>query len=493
MVALNKSIDWVPANIRDGRFGNWLENNVDWALSRERFWGTPLPLWTDGEGDFLCVGSVRELEVRVGRPLAGLDLHRPGIDAVTFTHDGREYRRVAEVIDCWFDSGAMPYAQWHYPQQPLQFQHHFPADFICEAIDQTRGWFYTLHAIATMVSDSVAYRNVVCLSHIVDEDGKKMSKSLGNIVNPFDVFDAVGADPLRWHFAARVAPDMQKRVSVDIISDVASSFINTYWNTYAFFVMYARLDRIDLRQQPDLAERPEADRWIIAVLEETIVTATEALDDYDALRAGRAIENFVDLLSNWYVRGNRRRFWKAESGLDKQSAYATLYECLETVNRMMAPFMPFLSEAVYQNLVRRVNADAPSSVHITAWPARQEQRLDRTLLADMKVVQQVITLGRAARNESSLKVRQPLSRLLVRLPDESASEAVGRHSELIRDELNVKVIEVIPRDAALVTYRIKPKLPVVGKRYGKLIPAIRAALARADGGSIAKLGREASW
>jgi len=487
MVALNKSIDWVPANIRDGRFGNWLENNVDWALSRERFWGTPLPLWTDGEGDFLCVGSVRELEARVGRPLAGLDLHRPAIDAVTFTHEGREYRRVAEVIDCWFDSGAMPYAQWHYPEQPLQFRQHFPADFICEAIDQTRGWFYTLHAIATMVSDSVAYRNVVCLSHIVDEDGKKMSKSLGNIVNPFDVFDAVGADPLRWHFAARVAPDMQKRVSVDIVSGVASSFINTYWNTYAFFVMYARLDRFDVQQQPDHAERPEADRWIISVLEETIVTATEALDHYDTLQAGRAIENFIDLLSNWYVRGNRRRFWKAESGVDKQAAYATLYDCLETVNRMMAPFMPFLSEAVYQNLVRRINTDEPLSVHMATWPAHQPQRLDRALLADMRVVQQVITLGRAARNESSLKVRQPLARLLVRLPDELASGAVERHSEQIRDELNIKAIEVIPRDAALVTYRIKPNLRVMGKRYGKLIPAIRAALGKSDGSIIAKL------
>jgi len=487
MVALNKGIDWVPANIRDGRFGNWLENNVDWALSRERFWGTPLPLWTDGQGDFLCVGSVRELEARVGRPLAGFDLHRPAIDEVTFVHEGREYRRVAEVIDCWFDSGAMPYAQEHYPEHPLQFQQRFPADFICEAIDQTRGWFYTLHAIATMMSDSVAYRNVVCLSHIVDEDGKKMSKSLGNIVNPFDVFDAVGADPLRWHFAARVAPDMQKRVSVDIVSAVASSFINTYWNTYAFFVMYARLDGFDVRQQPDLVERPEADRWIIAVLEETIVTATEALEHYDALRAGRAVERFVDLLSNWYVRGNRRRFWKAESGVDKQSAYTTLYECLETVNRMMAPFMPFLSEAVYQNLVRQVDAAAPASVHLVTWPEHKPRRLDEALLADMKVVQQVISLGRAARSESSLKVRQPLARLLVRLPDDSAAGAVERHSEHIRDELNIKAIEVIPRDAGLVTYRIKPNLPVLGKRYGKLVPAIRAALAQSDGAAVAKL------
>jgi len=487
MVALNQRINWVPVNIRDGRFGNWLENNVDWALSRERFWGTPLPLWTDGQGDYLCVGSVRELEARVGRPLTALDLHRPAIDEVTFVHQGREYRRVAEVIDCWFDSGAMPYAQECYPEHTHGFPQRFPADFICEAIDQTRGWFYTLHAIATMSSDSVAYRNVVCLSHIVDADGKKMSKSLGNIVNPFDVFDAVGADPLRWHFAARVAPDMQKRVSVDIVSSVASSFINTYWNTYAFFVMYAKLDGFDVRHQPDHAERPEADRWIIALLEDTIVMATDALDHYDALRAGRAIERFIDLLSNGYVRGNRRRFWKAESGVDKQSAYATLYECLETVNRMMAPFMPFLSEAIYQNLVRQVDAAAPSSVHLVTWPAHQPQRLDQSLLADMTVVQQIISLGRAARNESSLKVRQPLARLLVRVPDDSAAGAVQRHAEQIRDELNIKAIELIARDAALVTYRIKPNLPLLGKRYGKLVPAIRAALAQSDAATIATL------
>jgi isoleucyl-tRNA synthetase len=487
MVELNKTIEWVPSNIRDGRFGNWLENNVDWALSRERFWGTPLPLWTDGHGDHICVGSIQELEQRVGRRLTGLDLHRPAIDEVTFVHEGREYRRVAEVIDCWFDSGAMPYAQWHHPEQPLRFEQSFPADFICEAIDQTRGWFYTLHAIATMVSDSVAYRNVVCLSHIVDEDGKKMSKSQGNIVDPYDVFDAVGADSLRWHFAARVAPDMQKRVSVDIVAGVASGFINTYWNTYAFFVMYARLDQFDARQQPDLAQRPETDRWILSVLEETILTATEALDRYDALRAGRAIEGFVDLLSNWYVRGNRRRFWKAESGLDKQSAYATLYECLDTVNRLMAPFMPFLSDAIYQNLVMGVQTDAPASVHMAKWPVHQPQRLDQVLLTEMKVVQQIIALGRVARNESSLKVRQPLSRLLVRLPDDPASHAVQRHSEQIRDDLNVKAIQVIPRDAALVTYRIKPNLPVVGRRYGRLIPAIRRVLAQSDGSAIAKL------
>ncbi len=410
MVALNETIKWVPEHIREGRFGNWLENNIDWALSRERFWGTPLPVWTDGQGDYICVGSVAELEERSGRTLAGLDLHRPAIDGVTFVHDGREYRRVAEVIDCWFDSGAMPFAQWHYPFENTEtFETSFPADFICEAIDQTRGWFYTLHAIATMAADQVAYRNVICLSHIVDADGKKMSKSLGNILNPYDVFDAVGADALRWHFTARVAPDVQKRVSVEIIADVASSFINTFWNTYAFFVMYAELDEIDLASDVPHDERPEIDRWVLALLEQTIETTTAALDDYDALRAGAAIETFVDQLSNWYVRRNRRRFWKAASGDDKQSAYLTLYECLDALTRLMAPFVPFISEAVYQNSVRSVSASAPISVHMAGWPVANPARLDRALLAETEVVQRIVGLGRAARNASRLKVRQPLS------------------------------------------------------------------------------------
>ncbi|HLF12399.1 MAG TPA: isoleucine--tRNA ligase, partial [Gammaproteobacteria bacterium] len=486
MVALNQTIKWVPEHIRDGRFGNWLENNVDWALSRERFWGTPLPLWTDGQGDYICIGSLAELERRAGRKLAALDLHRPSVDAVTFMHEGREYRRVAEVIDCWFDSGAMPYAQWHYPFENTRvFATSFPADFICEAIDQTRGWFYTLHAIATMVSDEVAYRNVICLSHIVDQDGKKMSKSLGNIVDPYDVFDAVGADALRWHFTARVAPDIQKRVSVEIIADVASSFINMFWNTYAFFVMYARLDKVDLTRDVPIADRPEIDRWIISLLERTIATASAALEDYDALRAGAAIESFVDQLSNWYVRRNRRRFWKAVSGDDKQAAYVTLYECLHAVHRLMAPFMPFMSEAVYQNLVRGVDEEAPASVHMASWPKSDPTRLDGELLQETEVVQRVVGLGRAARNSARLKVRQPLPRLLIRVPDEAAARAVKRHEDQILDELNVKSLELIPRDAKLVSYRIKPNLPLLGKRYGKMIPALRQFLAEADGAAIA--------
>jgi isoleucyl-tRNA synthetase len=405
---------------------------------------------------------------------------------VTFVHDWREYRRVPEVIDCWFDSGAMPFAQWHYPFENAEtFETSFPADFICEAIDQTRGWFYTLHAIAAMVADSAAYKNVVCLSLIVDEDGKKMSKSLGNIIDPYDVFDAVGADAMRWHFTARVAPDVQKRMSVEIVADVASSFINTLWNTYAFFVMYARLDGFDRRAHVAHAQRPEIDRWVLSLLEQTIATATTALDEYDALKAGATIETFVDQLSNWYVRRNRRRFWKAASGADKQAAYLTLYECLEAVTRLLAPFVPFISEEIYQNLVRAIAPEAPISVHLTTWPDADASRLDRQLLAETAVVQRIVGLGRAARNSSRLKVRQPLARLLVRVPDAAAEAAVLRHEDQILDELNVKRIELVARDATLVSYRIKPNLPVIGKRYGKLIPAIREYLAAADGAAIA--------
>ena len=487
MVDLNQTINWIPSNIREGRFGDWLKNNIDWALSRERFWGTPLPIWTDGHGDYICIGSVGELERRVGRALSGVDLHRPAIDAVTFMHEGREYARVAEVIDCWFDSGAMPYAQLHYPfgDSQARFKQRFPADYICEAIDQTRGWFYTLHAIATLISDSVAYKNVICLGHIVDEHGKKMSKSLGNIIKPDEVFDAVGADALRWHFAARVAPDMQKRVSVELISNVASSFINTYWNTYAFFVLYARLDKIDPRLPVESGALAVLDRWILALLEQTKSSVTQALDSYDVQTAGAAIEMFVDQLSTWYVRRSRRRFWKATDGADKQAAYRTLYECLETVTYLMAPIVPFLAEEVFQNLVRGTRADAPLSVHMARWPESRPEYLDAQLLEQMAVVQRVVSLGRAARSKSNLKIRQPLSRLLVRVPDEGASRAVEAHAEQLREELNVKAVEVVAADAALVSYRIKINLPVVGKRYGRLIPTIREALASADARRIA--------
>ena len=489
MVELNSTINWVPETIRNGRFGNWLEHNVDWALSRERFWGTPLPVWTDGEGDYVCIGSVKELETLCGRSLAALDLHRPTIDEVHFTHpdNGREYHRVPEVIDCWFDSGAMSYAQWHYPFENQQvFEKHFPADYICEAIDQTRGWFYSLHAIATLVSDSVAYRNCVCLSHIVDGDGKKMSKSLGNIVNPYDVFDHIGADPLRWYFLARLTPDVQKRISVAIIAEVASSFINTLWNTYAFFTLYASLDQVDIKQDVPLPERPEIDRWILALAHRTAAQTTAALEQYDAHRAGSVIESFVDQLSNWYVRRNRRRFWKSESGIDKQSAYRTLYQCLDLVHRLMAPFTPFLSEEIYQNLVRSNDQAAPVSVHMTSWPVVDPVWQNEALIETLSVVQKVVALGRTARERSRIRVRQPLSRLLVRLPNKNMVEKLDAHSGQVLDELNVKIIELIEQDAQLVTYRVKPNLPRVGKRLGKYVPAVRAMLNDINGADVVK-------
>jgi len=487
MAELNQTINWVPEHIKAGRFGNWLENNVDWALSRERFWGTPLPVWTDGEGEYHCIGSVGELETLSGRELDELDLHRPAVDEITFEKDGKTWQRVPEVIDCWFDSGAMSYAQWHYPfENEEQFEKSFPADYICEAIDQTRGWFYTLHAISTLVSDSVAYKNCICLNLIVDKDGKKMSKSVGNIINPYDVFDTVGADALRWYFLARLSPDVAKRVSVEIVADVASSFINTFWNTYGFFVLYARLDNVDLSRKIAPQDRPEIDRWALALLHRTITTVTGSLDNFDAKTAGESLESFVDQLSNWYVRRNRRRFWKSTDADDTQAAYLTLYECLNAAHKLMAPFIPFLAEKVYQNLVRSVDPDAPVSVHMADWPVVDAGWQDDALLFDIDVVQKVVGLARAARGRSGVRTRQPLARLLLRAPSETATGALQRHQEQILEELNVKSIEFIARDAGLVSYRIKPRLPRLGKQYGKLIPAIRKALEDADGGAIAR-------
>ncbi|MEO0574206.1 MAG: isoleucine--tRNA ligase [Pseudomonadota bacterium] len=486
LIELNQGINWVPETIRDGRFGNWLENNVDWALSRERFWGTPLPVWTDGDGDYKCIGSVAELSALCGRELGELDLHRPAVDEISFEADGKTWTRVPEVIDCWFDSGAMSYAQWHYPFENTEaFEAHFPADYICEAIDQTRGWFYTLHAIATLVSDSVAYKNVICLSHIVDADGKKMSKSQGNIVNPYDVFDTVGADALRWYFLARLAPDVQKRISVDIVAEVASSFINTLWNTYAFFVLYARLDDVDFANRSDTSERPEIDRWAMSLSEQTLRDVTDALERFDAQAAGVAIESFVDQLSNWYVRRNRRRFWKSDDNTDKRYAYDTLYECLTQLTLMLAPFAPFIAEQLYQNLIRAVHSDAPVSVHMAQWPSVRANVIDAPLLTSIATVQRIVGLGRAARAQSGVRTRQPLSRLLVRTPDAATMQAVLAHSEQITDELNIKSIEPVAPDDSLVDYRIKPNLPVVGKKYGKAVPQIKSALAQADGDAIA--------
>lgn len=486
MVELNQKIHWVPETIKTGRFGNWLENNVDWALSRERFWGTPLPIWTAGENDHICIGSIKELETLTGRSLSDLDLHRPAIDEITFEVDGKIYQRVPEVIDCWFDSGAMPYAQWHYPfENKAEFNQHTPADYICEAIDQTRGWFYTLHAISTLVDDDLAYKNCICLSHIIDDKGKKMSKSQGNIINPYDVFDTVGADALRWYFLARISPEAQKRLSVDIIREVAASFINTLWNTYAFFTLYAELDQIDLSHNVPVAKRPLIDQWMLALANQTIQKVTHGLDNYTPKPAGAAIESLVDQLSNWYVRRNRRRYWKGEAGDDKQAAYLTLYETLTIITKLIAPFMPFLSDELHQNLVRRPFPESPSSVHLDNWPSVDTSLLDDQLVFQMSVVQKVVGLGRASREKSQVRIRQPLSRILLRIPDQVTKQAVEQHQDQILDELNIKKIDFIAHDAHIVNYLIKPKLPEMGRRHGKLVPAIKQVLAEANGAEIA--------
>lgn len=480
LVALNQSIRWVPETIRDGRFGNWLENNVDWALSRERFWGTPLPIWTDGEGDFLCIGSLAELEKLSGQSIENLDLHRPHIDDIAFLKDGRRYHRVPEVIDCWFDSGAMTYAQWHYPfENQDKFEAHFPADYICEAIDQTRGWFYTLHAVSSLVDDSVAYRNCVCLSHIVDKDGKKMSKSLGNIVNPYDVFDSVGVDSLRWLFLSRTPPDAQKRISVGIVREVASTFVNTVWNTYAFFVLYAQLDDFNPAAQVPVEQRPEIDQWILALTHQTIKSTTRALDRYDAYSAGQDIEKLVDQLSNWYIRRNRRRFWKSENGIDKQAAYLTLFECLDAIQRLLAPFMPFLAESMYLNLATCLDCPA-ESIHLTEWPKWKETLLNDALVFEMDVVQTVVGLGRTARETSRIRIRQPLQRILVYCPASEARQAIAEHQLQLQEELNIQRIEFIDSSAELVQHEVAPNFRTLGKRYGRLMPGIKAALKTAN-------------
>ncbi len=415
-----------------------------------------------------------------------IDLHRPRIDDVTFIKEGRKYRRVPEVIDCWFDSGAMTYAQWHYPfENQDTFAKHFPADYICEAIDQTRGWFYTLHAIAALVDDSVAYKNCVCLSHIVDEHGKKMSKSQGNIVNPYEVFDDGGVDALRWLFLARTAPDAQKRISVEIVREVAATFVNTIWNTWSFFILYARLDKLDTRRQVALSDRPQIDRWVLALAHQTLKTATESLDKYDAFGAGQAIERLVDQVSNWYVRRNRRRFWKSDDGDNKQAAYLTLYECLDLISRMIAPFMPFLSEALYHNL-GKYDSDHRQSVHLTSWPKYDVEYLDDDLVNEMDVVQTIVGLGRSAREESRIRVRQPLAQMLISSTDETVRSALNRHEQQILEELNIKAIDFINSDEDLISYTIKPNFPRLGKRYGRLMPAIKAALTEADGNRVVR-------
>lgn len=509
LLETNDRIGWHPDHVRTGRFGKWLENNVDWALSRERYWGAPMPVWRAEDGDTVVVGSVAELSALVGRDLTGLDLHRPTVDEIVFEKGGKTFRRVPYTVDVWFESGAMPYAQWHYrgadspPGAADALATHFPADYICEAIDQTRGWFYSLHALGTLLTDpgdgerpagplhhlagaTSAFKNVIVLGHIVDEHGEKMSKSKGNVVDPWTVLDAQGADALRWYLFASSPPEATKRFSQGLVEETLRDVFLTLWNTYAFFVLYANLDRPDLGAAPAPADRPLMDRWLHARLHELVRDVTADLERFDATGAARRIRDVVvDEVSNWYVRRNRRRFWKGEDAADTRAAYATLHEALVTLAKLMAPFAPFVSETLYRNLVARRDPAAPISVHLVAWPQADPDAIDEALLRDMRTLQKVVELGRAARAASGHKVRQPLPEVLVRVPSEVELAGLRRLEEALRDELNVKSVRYLEPTAAFVDYAVKPHLPKIGKRLGKQIPAVRAALAAADGRAIA--------
>ncbi len=491
MSETNQAINWVPEHIRDGRFGKWLEGNVDWGISRERYWGSPLPFWVSEDGrDYVCIGSVQELENLMGKKLENEDLHRPYIDDATFIKDGKKFSRVPEVLDVWFDSGAMPYAQWHLmlgengeAQNLETFNKHFPADYICEAIDQTRGWFYSLHAIGTLLYDQPVYKNVICLGHLVDEKGAKMSKSKGNVVEPLPAFDKFGADSVRWYMFTGSEPGDTKRFSERLIAEGQRGFINTLWNVYSFFVLYANLDNPDLTTAPPLLERPEIDRWLISRLEGLVNTVTDALNTYDARRGGKALEAFVDELSNWYVRRNRRRFWTQDGAVDS-SAYATLYEALVTVTKLAAPFTPFLSESLYQNLVCGLDSSAPESVHLCDFPKFNQDRFDAQLVSEMQVVIRVVDLGRAARGQANLKLRQPLQEVMLRARENADNVALERFSSTIAEELNVKAVKLLEEGTTLISYNLKPNLPTLGRKYGKNIPAIRTALQNGDSNKI---------
>jgi isoleucyl-tRNA synthetase len=470
----NETIGWHPDHIKHGRFGDWLENNVDWALSRDRFWGTPIPVWRCRECSAdTCVGSVAELSERAGRGLSDLDLHRPYVDEVAIACDscGGRAHRVEPVLDAWFDSGSMPSAQFHYPfEHEDRFEHRFPADFICEAVDQTRGWFYSLLAVNTLVFDRSPYRNVVCLGLIVAGDGQKMSKSKGNVIDPWTVLETRGADALRWNLFSAGSPWTTRRVSEASIDESTSRFLVTLWNTYSFFVTYANLDRWEPELAGGVAEPTHVlDRWARSRLHTTVRDVTTALDGFDSLRAAQSLDGFLDDLSNWYVRRSRPRFWKASDA----AAHATLHECLVTLAKLLAPFCPFLADEVYANV-----AGDPDSVHLADWPEPDRAAIDVALEAEMAAARDVVALGRAARAESKLPGRQPLRRALVVLPGGVALS--GPVSTEIADELNVKELESIADLEGILEYSVVPNFARLGPRAGKQMPALKDALAAAD-------------
>ncbi len=497
LIAGNKEINWYPEYIKYGRFGDWLENNVDWAFSRERYWGTPLPVWHCerplehmGKGAesleyYECVGSLEELRAKPG--VTGLteplDMHRPYIDQVTYNCPkcGGKMRRMPEVIDCWFDSGAMPVAQWHYPMENQeQFKKNFPADFICEAVDQTRGWFYSLHALSMLLFDKPAYKNVICLGHILDAKGEKMSKAKGNVVKPETVLEAQGADALRWYLLTAAPAGNVRRFSQEQVTEVVRRFILTLWNSYSFFVTYANIDKFDPAAGQVKTFQAPLDRWIISELHQLIDEVNRELEQYDPTDAARRIEDFVDRLSNWYVRRSRRRFWKSENDQDKTEAYSALYLCLSTLSRLLAPFTPFLAEELYQNLVRSANPGAPESVHLDSFPVADKSQVDEPLVADTELAIKLSSLGRGARSRANMKVRQPLDKALVKVRSRAEEESLERIKDQVMDELNVKKLEGIKDEDAVLTYEVKPNLPVLGPKYGAELGKITSELPKLD-------------
>jgi len=455
MIEGNNSISWYPEHVKEGRFGNWLENNVDWAFSRERYWGTPLPIWKCEKcGSFECIGSVDELKRKTNVNMNSMeahklkngeyDLHRPFIDDTTFICGkcGGQMKRAPEVIDCWFDSGSMPFAQVHYPfeNKDLFDKDLRQADYICEGVDQTRGWFYSLHAISTLLFDRPCYKNCICLELVLDAKGEKMSKSKGNVVKPMEVVKLHGADALRWYCYTSAPPGSVRRFDTKMVGDITRQFLLTLWNVYSFFVMYANIDNYRPDPQKTTKEIPELDLWILSELNQLIKDVDSSLENYNPTGAARKIEEFVDMLSNWYVRRSRRRFWKSESDTDKLSAYNTLYQCLVSVSKLMAPFTPYVAEEIYQNLVRSIDKDAPISIHLTDFPTADESRINRELSADTQLAMKVCSLGRAARSQANVKVRQPLGQAIVRVASARDRDGLIRITPQILEELNVKTL-----------------------------------------------------
>jgi len=482
MVDFNKKINWKPPSTGSGRFGTWLENNVDWAVSRQRYWGTPIPLWVSDKNPehVEVVGSIEELKKKAGLPDdKELDLHRPHIDDITWEGpDGGTMRRIPDLMDVWFDSGSMPFAQWHYPfENKDKFKENFPADFIAEGVDQTRGWFYTLHALGTMLFDQPAYKNVVSNGLVLDEDGNKMSKSKGNTVEPFEVIQEYGADTVRWYMMSNSSPWENLRFSEDGLQETQRKFFNTIVNTYSFFAMYANIDGFTYSgSQIPVSDRVEMDRWIISRMNTTVKLVDEYLDDYEPTKTARTIEHFVDELSNWYVRRNRRRFWKEGKSLDKQAAYQTLYECLVDLAKLISPIAPFLGEWLYQRLNEVTEADE-ESVHISFYPTVEETAIDKQLEHRMELARHISSMVLSLRNKLELNVRQPLSRIILPIDKEEDRQAIESVKEIILDEVNVKEVQFVDDDSGIVHKSAKPNYPKLGSKLGSKMKPVASKVA----------------